>query len=128
MQEPSKAARRRTAARPTAPPDTEATEDTAPDTGEAEPASTPPPRPPRPGTRAPDWPGIPLSQDLRRPASECGTWQQRMRDRGWPIVVDRWYGPKSEDACRAFQREKGLAEDGVVGPITWRATWEAPIT
>jgi peptidoglycan hydrolase-like protein with peptidoglycan-binding domain len=56
------------------------------------------------------------------------TWQRRMRDRGWRIDVDKWYGPESESICRAFQREKGLKVDGVVGPATWAAAWTAPVT
>ncbi|GAA4625334.1 hypothetical protein GCM10023196_029070 [Actinoallomurus vinaceus] len=56
-------------------------------------------------------------------------WQQRMKDRGWNITVDSDYGDQSESICRAFQKEKGLRPvDGIVGPVTWKATWEAPIT
>ncbi|MEV4558788.1 peptidoglycan-binding protein [Kitasatospora sp. NPDC049285] len=50
-------------------------------------------------------------------------WQQKMSMRGWAIDVDGWYGPASAGVCRAFQQRHGLAVDGVVGPITWRATW-----
>jgi hypothetical protein len=56
------------------------------------------------------------------------TWQQKMRDRGWSISVDQQFGPASEDACKKFQREKGLAVDGLVGPQTWNMTWSAPVT
>jgi hypothetical protein len=56
------------------------------------------------------------------------TWQQRMKDRGWAIGVDQHYGPASEDVCRKFQREKGIAVDGLVGPNTWAAAWTAPVT
>ncbi|WP_197085211.1 peptidoglycan-binding protein [Saccharothrix sp. ST-888] len=48
-------------------------------------------------------------------------WQQRMRDRGWSITVDGWYGPSSTSICRQFQAEKGLTQDGIVGPATWAA-------
>ncbi|MFD0772655.1 peptidoglycan-binding protein [Streptomonospora algeriensis] len=84
--------------------------------------------PSRPGTRAPDWPGRMLTQPPVRKSSECRTWQARMRERGWSIAVDSWYGPKSERVCRQFQAEKGLKKDGIVGPKTWRASWTAPIT
>ena len=60
--------------------------------------------------------------------SDVHTWQQRMAVRGWKIVVDGEYGPASEGVCRAFQQEKGLVVDGVVGPVTWNASWTAPIT
>jgi N-acetyl-anhydromuramyl-L-alanine amidase AmpD len=56
------------------------------------------------------------------------TWQAKMRDRGWSIGVDQQFGPQSEDVCKKFQREKGLAVDGVVGPQTWNMTWSAPVT
>lgn len=56
------------------------------------------------------------------------TWQHHMAKRGWSIAVDDIYGPQSERVCEAFQSEKGLAVDGIVGPITWGATWTAPIT
>ncbi|WP_433184890.1 peptidoglycan-binding domain-containing protein [Actinoallomurus sp. CA-150999] len=55
-------------------------------------------------------------------------WQQQMKDRGWSIAVDSDYGDDSERICKAFQKEKGLKVDGIVGPITWKATWEAPVT
>lgn len=63
--------------------------------------------------------------------STCGdvrTWQDKMRSRGWSISVDQIYGPASEDVCRSFQSEKGLAVDGLVGPQTWSVTWTAPVT
>jgi peptidoglycan hydrolase-like protein with peptidoglycan-binding domain len=55
-------------------------------------------------------------------------WQQHMKERGWKITVDSDYGDDCERICKAFQREKGLKVDGIVGPITWKATWEAPVT
>lgn len=56
------------------------------------------------------------------------TWQQKMKDRGWSIGVDGCYGSESENVCRQFQDEKGLAVDGDVGPKTWETTWSAPVT
>ncbi len=88
------------------------------------------PAPKEPGLPAPPWqhehPG-----NIERPHPVCETtrqWQQRMEDRGWEIDVDGVYGLDSEQACRAFQREKDLTCDGVLGPETWRCTWECPIT
>jgi len=54
--------------------------------------------------------------------------QQRLRDRGWKIAVDGDFGPGTDKIVRAFQREKGLTEDGVVGQQTWEKLWRAPIT
>lgn len=55
-------------------------------------------------------------------------WQQRMKQRGWRITIDGDYGPQSSGIARQFQKEKRLEVDGVVGPKTWSASWEAPIT
>jgi peptidoglycan hydrolase-like protein with peptidoglycan-binding domain len=55
-------------------------------------------------------------------------WQARMRQRGWDIRPDGRYGPQTAAVARAFQAEKGLTVDGLVGPATWRAAWEAQVT
>lgn len=55
-------------------------------------------------------------------------WQQRMRDRGWSIAVDGRYGPQTRQIAMAFQREKGLLVDGLIGPATWAAAWTAEVT
>ena len=36
--------------------------------------------------------------------------------------------PNTASVARAFQIEKALFADGLIGPATWRAAWEAPIT
>lgn len=51
-----------------------------------------------------------------------------MKNRGWSISVDGIYGPASASTCRKFQQEKGLSVDGIVGPQTWAAIWNAPVT
>ena len=86
--------------------------------------------PPSGGGTAP-----PLHVDYFGPAyghnhkhADVRTWQQKMRDRGWSIDVDQIYGQGSEQVCRQFQSEKGLGADGMVGPQTWAATWNAPVT
>src|SRR5205823_3179434 len=87
----------------------------------------PPPAPKEAGVTAPPWahehPG-----DVRSVHAGCPTvttWQQRMQDRGWEIDADGSYGADSEQVCRAFQREKGLHIDGVLGRDTWRAAGES---
>lgn len=72
------------------------------------------------------YPGHPLAIGARGDAVR--TWQERMRHRGWRITVDGAYGPASAAVARAFQAEKGLRVDGIVGPATWSASWAAPIT
>lgn len=54
--------------------------------------------------------------------------QQKLRDRGWNIAVDGSYGPKTEAIVRLFQKDKRLAQDGIVGPATWKAIFTSPIT
>ena len=57
----------------------------------------------------------------------------RRGDRG-PAVVelqnllllkpDGIFGPRTERLVRVFQREKGLEDDGIIGPNTWKALFE----
>lgn len=68
--------------------------------------------------------------------AELKLWQQRMKDRGWPITVDGLYGPKgattpqgnTAEVVVAFQTEKGYTVDGLIGKQTWDGAWLAPIT
>jgi hypothetical protein len=103
--------------------------------------SKPPPTPPP--EKAPAFP-YPSSDYLGQPSSDphchsgfyggvdktvVQTWQQQMAARGWNIgPIDGMYGPTCFNICKQFQSEKGLSVDGLVGPQTWAATWNAPIT
>jgi len=58
--------------------------------------------------------------------SDVWQWQTMMVKRGWTVVVDGQYGPGSVKVCLAFQAEKGLAQDGCVGPQTWNACRTLP--
>jgi len=101
-----------------------------------------PPSPAPPSTKAPPFP-FPSSDYLSQPdgtshwhdghglgndSVQVRKWQQQMKNRGWSISVDGIYGPQSESVARSFQQEKGLGVDGKVGPQTWAATWNAPVT
>lgn len=55
-------------------------------------------------------------------------WQEQMADRGWKIDVDGLYGPNTRKIAKAFQAEKGLDDDGLIGAQTWAAAWTAPRT
>jgi peptidoglycan hydrolase-like protein with peptidoglycan-binding domain len=89
-------------------------------------AAPPSPSPGPAGAAAPPFPGTPLINFT----SGHGTaqWQAQMAARGWGLAVDDLYGGDSEQVCRQFQSEKGLAVDGIVGPDTWAAAWTAPVT
>ena len=60
--------------------------------------------------------------------ADLQVWQQRMANRGWTIATDGHYGPQTAGIARAFQTEKGLTVDSLIGPQTWAAAWTAPIT
>jgi hypothetical protein len=82
----------------------------------------------------PAWPGELLRvQQPMLHDDHVRTWQQRMADRGWPLAVDGYYGPHSQDICEQFQRDSTahgwpLAVDGIVGEQTWNATWQRPVS
>jgi peptidoglycan hydrolase-like protein with peptidoglycan-binding domain len=48
-----------------------------------------------------------------------GSVQVLLSKRGFPCVPDDVFGPVTYAAVESFQRAKGLAVDGVVGPATW---------
>ncbi|MEU0236794.1 N-acetylmuramoyl-L-alanine amidase [Nocardiopsis sp. NPDC006198] len=92
------------------------------------PTPSPAPKPKPPTSKAPAFPGPVLLQPPVRKSETARKWQAQMRKRGWTISVDGFYGPQSELVCRTFQSEKKLKRDGIVGPATWRAAWEAVVT
>jgi hypothetical protein len=102
-------------------PPTSVDDSTRPETG-------PPGAPP--GDVAPPWPGrvFVWEAGAMMEGSDVGTWQAQMVKRGWGLSVDGVYGPHSAEVALAFQQEKGLGADGMVGSLTWDASWEYPIT
>lgn len=98
-------------------------------------------RKPKKGKRAPDFPlprGHWFGVESDDPRNHSGywrkdragikRWQRQMKRRGWSISVDGRFGPQSEGVAESFQREKGLSVDGLVGAITWAASWTEPVT
>jgi hypothetical protein len=55
-------------------------------------------------------------------------YQSQMHHRGWKLSIDGVYGRQTKEITVAFQREKRLVVDGVVGPATWKAAFTSKIT
>ena len=50
--------------------------------------------------------------------------QQSLKNIGFdPNGLDGHFGPGTKNAVIAFQKNKNLGTDGVVGPGTWAALW-----
>jgi hypothetical protein len=67
------------------------------------------------------YPGTPLRQGSQ--GQTVRTVQQRLKDRGKPLIVDGFFGPHTHQLITVFQQEKHLNPDGIVGPKTWSALW-----
>ena len=103
---------------------------------------TPTPAPvPTPG-KAPAFPlprGHWFGRPSRNPLNHSGyynsadrakirVWQQRLRTRGWGIRVTGLFDEQTLKVVLAFQKEKRLTADGLVGPRTYAMFWAAPVT
>jgi hypothetical protein len=77
----------------------------------------------------PPWPGryLKLATPMMH-GNDVRTFQTRMKQRGWYLAVDGYYGPVTRDRVVQFQRQKRLSVDGIVGPSTWRAVFTLPVT
>lgn len=47
--------------------------------------------------------------------------QRLLTREGYPLTPDGVFGPMTDKAVQVFQLSQGLVNDGVVGPLTWRA-------
>lgn len=72
---------------------------------------------------APPFPGRLLKFPPLTVGADVSTWQTRMNQIGFALVVDGKYGAKSKAACLSLQQSRGIAADGIVGPDTWRETF-----
>jgi hypothetical protein len=72
---------------------------------------------------APPFPGRLLRHPPVMQGADVLAWQGRMAQRGFTVAVDGLYGPQSKGVCVSFQQQQGLSADGIVGPITWAATF-----
>ena len=96
--------------------------------GETSPIYVPAPVPQKPQAPINNYPAYPM---LLRKGSK-GVFvvqlQQKLKDRGWKITVDGQFGPATEKVIRAYQKEKGLTIDGLVGNQTWNSIFKSPVT
>ena len=77
----------------------------------------------------PHWPGryIILTSPFMT-GSDVLLWQRQMIHRGWTLTADSIFDESDHDVLIKFQKEKGLEHDGKIGPMSWNAAWESPIT
>ncbi|MEH2264079.1 CHAP domain-containing protein [Nostoc sp.] len=85
----------------------------------------------------PLWPGryIALSSPNME-GSDVLLWQRQMVQRGWTLGSggttgkgdDSIFSESDHKVLIKFQEEKGLEVDGKIGPQSWNAAWESPIT
>ena len=74
-----------------------------------------------------DWPGTPLSVELRDESrSDVRLMQQQLSDLGFPVTPDGHYGPDTEKAVKEFQKSRREEADGDVGKDTWSALTRSP--
>jgi peptidoglycan hydrolase-like protein with peptidoglycan-binding domain len=64
------------------------------------------------------WPVVAQGYALEHPVR---TLQYLLRARNHPATVNGHFDTATEGAVRAFQQEKKLSVDGIVGPKTWAA-------
>jgi hypothetical protein len=72
-----------------------------------------------PSTAGTRYPNVPLKMGSK--GAPVRRVQERLRALRWDVGVDGLFGSETDRVVRAFQRRKGLFDDGVVGPRTWRA-------
>jgi hypothetical protein len=77
----------------------------------------------------PQWPGryIALTSPFMQ-GDDVLLWQRQMIHRGWTLTPDSIFNESDHDVLIKFQKEKGLEVDGKIGPMSWNAAWESPIT
>lgn len=55
-------------------------------------------------------------------------WKHQMSQRGWNFSgPEEVFDDNAAQVLQEFQREKHLAVDGQLGPMSWRAAWELPV-
>ncbi|WP_214103038.1 peptidoglycan recognition protein family protein [Acrocarpospora catenulata] len=73
----------------------------------------------------PAWPGRLLTYPPVMRGDDVRTWQAQMKRLGFTLDADGAYGQQSRNVCKTFQRRVNLEDDGVVGRLTWEASFKA---
>ncbi len=82
------------------------------------------------GSKAPPFGGVDLDREhnARKVDEGVRLFQAQLVVRGWKLEPTGKFDKNTETVVRAFQREKKLFVDGVVGENTWREIWESDVT
>lgn len=91
--------------------------------GNTPPVKVPTPKPAN--VKVPAFPGL-MAMGSR--GSGVRQAQAQFAKRGWRIGVDGIFGQQTRGVVLAFQKEKKIAVDGIIGPVTWRKMYTAPVT
>ena len=75
---------------------------------------------------SPPFPGRQI--DPGESGDDVRVWQERMKERGWRIDVTGIHDEQSVAVASAFQLEKSLRLDGIVGEETWDGAFNLPVT
>lgn len=79
---------------------------------------------------APPYPGTELHRNDHQSKADpnVAKAQAKLKQRGWSIKADGFFGPTTEAVVKQFQAQKHLTADGVIGSRTWVAIWTASVT
>ena len=89
------------------------------------PCPAPPQPPPPPPTVWPPFPGVILREGMTGPSIRQVQERLNVLGANPRLSEDGIFGPRTAAAVRAFQQQRGLNADGIVGPITWNALFGA---
>jgi hypothetical protein len=80
--------------------------------------------PPEPGEPVPPTPGEPIPPDYSKPTIKRGSkgpYVLQVQTCLNAAPLDSDFGPITDSYVKEFQKQQGLAVDGIVGPMTWGA-------
>jgi peptidoglycan hydrolase-like protein with peptidoglycan-binding domain len=75
-----------------------------------------------PTSGPPAWPGSSYAE-LGSHNSTVARWQAQMHKRGSILVGSGYFGPNTLAVVKRIQGQNGLAQTGLLGPVTWKLAW-----